>query len=409
MKGTNIGLIPYVEDISLPAWGARSINQASSILHMSRHRPTVVHLVVAANIGGAEHFVSNLASRADLTNADHVVALMTANGELKELLNEARVRIYDRGFTVEPTFAHFKRVFGDSDLQWLARILWDEGARLIHAHTYGSHILGARAARLINIPLMRTEHGVGHYRDKTRAMYRHWSLTHTDSIVAVSEYVAKFVRALEPRVASKTKVIWNGVDTERFANSPQPVDEPLTLAWTARLDPVKQAEIAIEAVGRVPRARLKLAGAGTDRAKLENMVAALGLANRVSFLGYQPDIREVVAGSHAVINCTREEGLPIALIEAAAMGRAAIAFNGGGVPELVEAQKTGWLANECTVEAFAALIADADNNRQKLSEFGANARARAESHFSLDSMCRQYGAAYSELVESHAANRAPMS
>lgn len=372
---------------------------------MSQYRPKVLHLVVAANIGGAEHFVSNLATRDDLTNADHAIALMTANAKLKELFKDVHLKLHDRGFTEEPPLAHFKRLFGAADLQWLARVLSDERATVIHAHTYGSHVLSARAARLTNIPLMRTEHGVGHYRDRSRAMYRHWSLINTNRIVAVSQHVANFVKALEPRVGSKTEVIWSGVDTTRFAYCPQRTDEMLTLAWTARLDPIKKAEIAIVAVSRVPGVRLNLAGDGAERTKLQDLVTRLGLADRVSFLGYQSDVRTVIAGSHAVINCTREEGLPIALIEAASMGRAAIAFNGGGIPEVVEDRRTGWLAKEYSVDAFAALIVEAKNNRQTLSKFGANARLRAETCFSLDGMCRRYGAAYSELVQTHAASR----
>ena len=87
------------------------------------------------------------------------------------------------------------------------------------------------------------------------------------------------------------------------------------------------------------------------------------------------------------------------------MGRPAIAFDGGGVPEVVEDRQTGWLAKEYSVDAFAALIAEAKNNRENLSKFGTNARARAETFFSLDGMCRRYGAVYSELVGTRAANR----
>jgi glycosyltransferase involved in cell wall biosynthesis len=236
-------------------------------------------------------------------------------------------------------------------------------------------------------------------------MYRHWSLINTDKIVAVSEFVANLVKSLEPRIAPKTEVIPTGVDTSRFAYCPPPTDDFLTLAWTARLDPIKQAEIAVEAVSRVPGVRLNLAGSGSERAKLEAMVTRLGVADRVHFLGYQSDIRAVLAGSHAVINCTREEGLPIALIEAASMGRAAIAFDGGGNPEVIEDRRTGWLAKDCSADAFAALIATANNNRKDLSTFGANARIHAEKRFSLEGMCRRYGAAYAQLTGAHAGAR----
>jgi len=359
------------------------------------NRPKVVHLVVAANIGGAEHFVANLASQPDRTNADHCIALMTANAALKRLYRDKALNVRDRGYSREPSFANFRRIFGAEDLAWLSEILIEENATVIHSHTYGSHVLSARAARAAGVPCVRTEHGFEHYRDPTRAWYRRWALLHTDKIIAVCEHVGDFVKALESRVAPRVSVILNGVDTSRFNLSPRFEGAALTVAWTARLDPEKQADLAIEAVARVPDVRLNIAGDGRERRKLEALVRRLGVEDRVRFLGYQDDVRPVIAASHVVINCRRQEGLPLALLEAASMGRPTIAFkDGGGVSEIIEHEKTGLLADDCTAEGFAALILRASKDPEMLNALGTNARANVEKKFSLNAMCEQYGDVY---------------
>ena len=366
---------------------------------MPVNRPRVVHVVVGANPGGADTFIVNLASRVEQSGAEHFIALMTANPDLRDIYKSSGLAVYDRGLVREPFLWHFRRLFGPEDLSWLLGIISQVSATIVHAHLFGSHVLSARAGRRAAIPVIRTEHGLGHHRDWTRTHYRHWALLNTDRIVAVCEDVARHVRALEPRVASRVKVILNGIDPIGFPLSPPVEDVPLTIGWTARLDPEKQAELAIEAVARVPGVRLNLAGEGSERNKLETLVRKLGVEDRVKFLGFQRDVRPVVAASHVVINCRREDAMPFSLIEAAFMGRPAIAFNGGGIPEVVRDRETGLLAKTCSAEAFAELIAVANRDRPMLLKLGANARKLAEERFTLDSMCRQYGALYSALAD----------
>jgi len=363
-------------------------------------RLSVVHVVVAREIGGAEHFVANMASHPEATGCDHSIALMTVNPILRELFADARLKVHDRGPLRTYPFAYYKRALGPTDVAWLANIVREERADIIQAHTFGSHILAARAGLSTNVSVVRTEHGVGHYRDPARSLYRHWSLLNTTRVVAVSEFVASFVLKLEPR--AKVVVIRNGIDTEHFAPTP-PLSGPFTLAMTARLDPVKNIAIAIEALARIRDVRLKIAGSGILREKLERLARDRGLKERVEFLGYQADTRPVIAASHAVINCTKQEGIGLAVIEAASMQRPAIAYAGGGIPEIVRHDHTGWLARDCTPDAFARLIVQASADRAKTARLGANAREWTKTHFAFDGMCRAYAQVYAELTANRSA------
>ena len=126
-------------------------------------RIKVVHVVVAGQIGGAERFLVSLATRPELSGADHCVALMTPNPKLHAFFADAGLRVHDRGPVRENPLAYLWRSWGPRDIAWLGRVLREEGADLIHAHTHGSLVLAARAGLRYGLPVLRTEHNVRHY------------------------------------------------------------------------------------------------------------------------------------------------------------------------------------------------------------------------------------------------------
>ncbi len=364
-------------------------------------RPKVVHVVVAGQIGGAERFLINLASRPESSGADHCLALMTPNPGLRAFFADAGLPIRDRGPVHENPLAYLWRSFGPADVAWLGKVLQEEKADLLHAHTFGSHILAARSGLRSGLPVVRTEHGVRHYHDPSCAVFRHWALRNTSRIVAVSSFVARTVGKIAPEARAKICVVLNGIDVARFQPTPPPAGGPFTVVTVCRLEPVKRIALAIEAVAQLPEVRFDIVGDGIERPMLEGLARARGIAPRVRFLGHQADPRPFIAASHAFINSTKEEGLPLAVLEAAAMGRPAIGFASGGVPEIVKDGHTGWLAQEDTVASLAEALKRAAGDPSQVEQFGRNARQLAETKFGLDSMCEGYGAVYRDVLRGH--------
>ena len=361
-------------------------------------RPKVVHVVVAGAIGGAERLLVDLASRPELSGADHCLALMTPNPKLRAFFADAGLRIRDRGPVQENPIATLWRSFGPADIAWLGRVLLEEKADLLHAHTYGSHILAARVGLRHNLPVVRTEHGVRHYRDPSCALFRHWALRHTNRVAAVSNFVAREVGKIAPHARGKTGVILNGIDLSKFTLAPPPMDGPFTVTAVCRLVPFKRIALAIEAVARTPQVRLDIAGDGSERETLQRLARKRGVESRVKFYGYLRDPRPVIAAGDIFINCTREEPFGLSVIEAAAMGRSAVAFASGGIPEIVQDRRTGWLVAEHTVDALAAALSEASVSRARAAELGVAAHNWVEGKFGIETMCKAYAALYRELA-----------
>jgi glycosyltransferase involved in cell wall biosynthesis len=357
----------------------------------------VLHVVVAGEGGGAERMLCELASRPEETEAEHVVALLTPNAALARMLEGAGLAVRDRGRVREDAAAFLWRSLGPVDVAWLARVARDEGATILHLHTFASHVLGSRAAQRVGLRVVRTEHSTRVYDDRSCWPFSRWSLRRADVAVAVSDHVARVAKAKAPWSAAKLVVVRNGVDVKRFAPSPSPREGAFTFVLVGRLEPRKGVDLAIEALAQLPDARLDVVGDGAERAALASLARRLGVQGRVVFHGHIDDPRALVSRAHAALCSSRTEGLGLANLEAMALGRAVVGFRVGGVPEIVEHGVTGLLAAPGDVDALAECMRSAMRDRDLLTGMGTAARAFVVEQCSIEAMCRSYRDVYRDV------------
>jgi glycosyltransferase involved in cell wall biosynthesis len=217
-----------------------------------------------------------------------------------------------------------------------------------------------------------------------------------DAIVATSAAVARTVVSDVP-----ARVVHPGVEItalqRRQTNPARPV-----VGTAARLVPVKGVLDLVQAFAIVHAelgdARLEIAGAGFDRPRLEREVEQMDLTSAVTFLGWRPDLGDLLRGWDVFAQASLEEAFGIAALEAMAAGLPVVATRVGGVPELVEHGETGWLVPRGDVAALAArmhaLLLDAD---RRLA-MGAAARARGAAVFSVEQMVSKISAVYDDVL-----------
>jgi glycosyltransferase involved in cell wall biosynthesis len=361
-------------------------------------RPRVVHVVVAGEVGGAERMVMDLAN-SDGTGADHSFALLTPNQRLAGLLRGAGRMVHDRGRVREGPLPFLWRAFGPQDTDWIASVMRHERADIAHLHTFGSQVVGTRAALRAGARVLRTEHSTRAFDDPSCWPFSRWSLARAHACVAVSEAVRMVATARAPWAETKMRVVPNGVDTDRFAPRDRPTGSAvITFVLVGRLDRRKGVDLAIEAVARVPEARLDIVGDGEERRALEQLAAKRGVLQRVVFHGYVEDSRAIVARADAALCSSRSEGLGLALLEAMSMARPVVGFAVGGVPEIVRDNATGLLSRAGDVAALAARMREACESRDRLRELGEAARRHVVERFSAHAMRCRYADVYASLV-----------
>lgn len=188
-----------------------------------------------------------------------------------------------------------------------------------------------------------------------------------------------------------------GIDTQHFSLQEWPTGAPCFL-FVGRLigdKGVREFVAAAHAVREsLPQARFRLLGkidADNPSGVPEHEVRAWAAAGVVSYLGAHEDVRPFIADSHVVVLPSYREGVPRALLEAAACGRPVLASDVAGCREVVVAGETGWLCAPRSVAALAAaMLAAAGRPPAELAAMGRKGRDHVERRFADAQVCAAY-------------------
>jgi glycosyltransferase involved in cell wall biosynthesis len=293
----------------------------------------------------------------------------------------------------------------------LAKLLRAEAVTVVNGHNPTAGMAAALAARLAGVRVaLRTEHSI-------RVAGRHpaaWpvieraAMALTSYVVCVCETVRESHVTRFPRAARRFVTVRNGISAATAARPREQVRAALGLGPRDRvaltvgsLTPQKAQHVLIEAFARVavevPGSRLLIAGEGPLRSMLEARRDALGLGDRVWFLGARDDVDDLLAAADVFTLSSRREGLPMTLLEAMRGGRAAVLTRAGGCAEAVTVGVTGALVPVDAAEALGAELGALLADPGRCARMGAAARERWEREFTAERMVAEteafYGAA----------------
>ena len=371
---------------------------------MHKVQPTVCHVLLTLVTGGAEMVAARLA-RSLRGEYRFLFVCLDRIGELGEQLR-------NEGFPVH-VIGRRPGVDWRSALQ-LGSFLRRERVDVIHAHQYGPFFYSV-TARLLhrNASLLFTEHGRFHpdYRSRKRVVYNRLLLERRDKLVGVGESVRQSLIDVEGMPADRVGVIYNGIDLDEFVPSAgrndvrQSLgisDDEFVIIQVARLDPIKDHATALAALDRLrlrhPRVRLVLVGDGPQASAIREIVDQRRLQNHVIQLGLRNDIANLLSAADAGLLTSHSEGIPLALIEAMAVGMPIVATAVGGVPEIVQRDVTGFLTQIGDSQALADALSRLCENPALCKRMSVLGRERAKSVFSQTRMDEDYRGAYAELL-----------
>jgi glycosyltransferase involved in cell wall biosynthesis len=212
-------------------------------------------------------------------------------------------------------------------------------------------------------------------------------------------------------------VVYSGIEVERFAPRSSraarhklglPPDRPLVLV-PARLHPMKGHIDLLAAMptllAHVPDALAMCAGDGPLRRILPAVAAAAGLSDHVRFIGQRSDMPDLMAAADVVALPSHVEGLPSVVLEAFAADRPVVATSVGGVPEVVEDGRTGWLVPPHAPRALAGAIADALTDPDARRARAACGRQTVAERFRAEDAARRMQEAYDRWLHLAGASR----
>jgi glycosyltransferase involved in cell wall biosynthesis len=179
-----------------------------------------------------------------------------------------------------------------------------------------------------------------------------------------------------------------------------PIDSQ-AVGIVGRLVPIKDHDTFLEAARRVAAGRPKVifvvAGDGERRAGLETRAREM-LGDRIRFLGWVFDLPALYGALDVVALSSRNEGTPVALIEAGAASKPVVATRVGGVPDVVRHPVTGMLVTAGDADGMAKYLLQLLENQEQANAMGAAARVWVRSRFSSERLVQDMVQLYTELL-----------
>lgn len=360
-----------------------------------RSAPRVLFVIGQLGRGGAERQLYHLCCG---LRGERSVVSLSEGGHFAGALRRAGVRVTElprRGR------AEWRR------LRALVRLLRSERPDVVHVFTDNVAGLYPRLACLGVRPRALV---IGE-RQQTAAQPRWWQRAkrllnrRADAVVTNSASNLAWLTAHRMAAPERLHFVPNGIDLERFAAAPPFAWDPARRAGravvgtVANLTPAKRPEAFLAlAAALAPRgdALFLHVGDGPLRSRLEREAAERGLRDRLVHLGAREDVPAFLCALDVFVLASASEGMPNALMEAMAAGRACVATDVGDCGRLVEDGKTGFLVSPrdpaALVERVERLLGDAALRRRL--GFAAHERSRG---FGLPEMVARYDALYRAL------------
>jgi glycosyltransferase involved in cell wall biosynthesis len=179
-------------------------------------------------------------------------------------------------------------------------------------------------------------------------------------------------------------------------------NDAVVVSTVGRLTAIKQHDLFLEMAHRLmPRSNTFLfliVGDGELRAELEQKARDVGVEAATRFLGWQSDLKTIYAATDIFVLTSRNEGTPVALIEAMAAGLPTVSTDVGGVRDVVTAEDMGLLIEFGNAEALASAVASLADDLPRRQEMGRRARASVRLRFAAERLVADIRALYAELL-----------
>src|SRR6476646_1910445 len=291
---------------------------------------------------------------------------------------------------------------------------------ILHVHYAIPHSVSALLARQMlaamdkprKLPFVTTLHGtditiVG--ADRSYLPVTRYSIEQSDGVTAISHYL-KQRTVQEFEVKNPIEVIYNFVNCDIYKRDPKAAEnrteyagkDERILVHVSNFRPVKRLGDVIEIFDRVQKkvpSRLLLMGDGPERSRAEWLVNQKGLRNRVEFLGKVDRVYEKLSIADLMLVPSEMESFGLSALEGMACEVPAVATAVGGVAEVVDHERSGYLAEVGDVETMSRYAIDILSDEKRLREMGKVARWEAQTRFCSTKIIPEYERFYERVLE----------
>jgi glycosyltransferase involved in cell wall biosynthesis len=360
--------------------------------------------VISSRLGyyGAERVVVTLSSALEDMGVRSIVTAIVNQGQASDAgVNEKARKL---GLTTEEVIS--KGRIDRNLVGSLRELITRHQIDVIHCHGIKPGLYSLLAARNRKVALVSTCHlwVIENARDWLITALDRGLLHAFDEVVAVSASMAPQLRSF----GIPHKIVDNGIDLKPFSNPQSTLIQergwqgrPI-IGAIGRLAEQKGLPYLLRAAPEIlrenPAALFIFAGDGPDQEALQAEANNLGIQESVHFLGVQENIPGLLSSIDVLAMPSLSEGMPMALLEAMAAGRAVVATRVGAIPKVIDHGVNGWLIDSGDVNGLATGINEILRSGDFRARLGRAARRTIESRFSAEIMAKNYLDIYREAA-----------
>ena len=365
----------------------------------------ILRVITWLPVGGIERRLVALLPRLDRERFNVSVVCIRERGPLADALEAAGVPV---------ACIPFRRRWDLAALRRLAGLMREQRTDIVHSHMYRSNVPATVAGRMARVPHVWAQvHNVDTWETRRQLWMDRQLCRWRDGAIAVSECVRRDVMASMQLPAERVRVIYNGIDVERFARARSRRGEirrregvgdvDTVFLFMARLVEQKRPGDFLEAIGRLQmrqdgeRVCAWVLGDGPMSKELKRHAETLPHPDRIRFFGRRDDIENYLPGADAFVLPSIKEGFSNALLEAMASGLAIVATDVGGNAEAIRDGRDGLIVEPNDPDALEEVMLKLWTKRDLRASLAVSAAERAQT-FSLDQMQRNVEALYLETM-----------
>ncbi len=353
---------------------------------MNKKSIHVVHILPTLGFGGAERYVVDLVNNSS-SDFRYTIVVFFDRLDLASEITSSRMQI--------------KKVLKTSKLGIgfifkLQRVLRELQPDIINTHLFAGDFWGRLAAHPLGIPIITTEHNMnnaeGWVKNSLRSILRNFS----NEYVACSNFVREYAQK-RYGITKPFSVIYPGVVTKRFKHiAPLVLHNPVRLLLLGRLTAQKGQEFALRALAGVKDFSwfLSVVGEGEDKKYLQNLVSELGLNDSVTFLPPIKEVEILYQENDVLLVPSKWEGFGMVAAEALSAGRLVVASAVGGLKEIVEEGRTGFLFKKSDEKSFQSTLNYIYRNKKMATQIALEGKEFVENNFAVEKMVEKYEEIY---------------
>lgn len=326
----------------------------------------------------------------------HGVAALEHDGSLRQVLESKQVATFLIDKKPTERFSPMLRLW---------RAMRQFKPNVVHTHHLYELFYAWPGAFLSGARIVHTEHEYFSLMS-FKACFRLRQLSRfCSAVTGVNDETSAYLRDTVGIPAHKVHTVVNSIDLARFQQAGLDrkalgvTEDDVVAGIVARLHTVKDHAMLLNAfrlvADQVPSARLLIIGDGAERGKLEQQADQLGLGGHVRFLGARSDVPAILQCLDVFVLSSKEEGLPLCILEAMAARLPVIATNVGGIPAVVRPDDNGILVGPGDSQTMANALLSLFNDKKQRVRLGMNGRRLVEQRYDLKQSIAAYQSLYS--------------